>query len=184
MARALRVGGNKSDIVEPMQMVHAGEHVEFRILNRFPLFREVYGANGLGTIEVTGTIRQQAKISVEDGSVYRLRATSRLAGRDGSHFSYAIRNQDGSANYRLITPLRSANDAGAAQPETYRIVLEETEYAFRQKTPGRRGFSIVDGSEQNTLVSTDGSNGIAVHYTVPALLVLLLPWVDNQVRLP
>ncbi|MBN1640945.1 MAG: hypothetical protein JXA09_06895 [Anaerolineae bacterium] len=167
---------------EQRQIVPENTRVAFKLQNRFPVFREEYVAEGVGTVTLTGLFNQRAHIEVAGGARYRT-----LGARKRSAFPteliYPLVDVPGKEEVcALHTPLRF--ESGGMPQLRFWTTLDDEQYVFRQITAGRRGFELWDAMEMNKLVNREVSAklmpDLSVLYPVPALLILLFPWLDSQ----
>jgi len=159
--------------------------VTFKLQNRLPIFREHYTSAQAGTVILKGFFHQTAHIELLDGSRFRL-ANPRRDDEYPDHLAYPlIRLPERTEVCRLRTPLRLE---GSTPRLRYTTVLENTRYVFRQISAGKRGFELWDSIEMTRLVERiPGSvllSELIIHAPVPAVLVLLFPWLDSQLMSP
>jgi hypothetical protein len=167
------------------RIVHIPEEtrVTFELQGSLPIFRETYYAPQAGTVVLKGLINQRAHIELQDGSQYRT-MPPRKAQDYPMDLSYPVVHlPDKTPVLTLRTPLKTSKDA---QPSLrFRTALDEKQYIYKQVSPGRRGFELWDGMGMQKLVERETLAAklipdLITLVPVPALLVLLFPWLDSQ----
>ena len=155
--------------------------VTFELQGTLPILRERYLSPQAGTVVLKGFFSPRAHVETLAGRRYRTLA-ARKDKTLPNQIVYPVVDADRNEVFRLSTPLKFAE--GASPRLRYTTTLDDQQYAFRQISPGRRGFELWDAMEMQKLVRREpGAKLVAdatVLISVPAVLVLLLPWFDSQ----
>ncbi len=156
--------------------------VHFDLEGSFPLFRERYVSAQAGIVTIKGIINQTARLEPTDDTSCRIAPPKRVDLRENQIAYPVIRLSDKTELFRLLTPARL--DKGTVPQLRYRADLDGRQYVFRQVKSGRREFDLWDGSELHKVVEQDKGRKVVgdltVFISVPCLLVLLFPWLNNQ----
>ena len=156
--------------------------VHFDLEGSFPLFRERYISAQAGIVTIKGIINQTALLEPTDGISCRIAPPKKDDLHENQIVYSAIRLSDKTEVFRLLTPARL--DKGTVPQLRYRADLDGRQYVFRQVKSGRREFDLWDGSELHKVVEQDKGRyvvgDLTVLISVPCLLVLLFPWLNNQ----
>jgi hypothetical protein len=169
--------------VESVRYIAEGTCVTFELCGTLPIFRETYHSPQAGTVVLKGLFNQSAHIELEGGARFRT-LSPRKAPAYPTELSYpVVCMPDKRAICTLRTPLKL--DKGSVPKLRFVTSLDDQPYVFRQITAGQRGFELWDGLEVNKLVERDTSPAKLIRDSnvlipVPALLIMLLPWLDNQ----
>ena len=160
-----------------------GTLVTFSLEGSLPIFREQYVSPQVGKVVLKGLFNQSAHLETMDGTRYRTLAPQRDKERF-SEMAYPVVRLPGRVQVcRLLTPIKLEQSGGIPQLR-FTTNLENQHYIFRQVSAGQRGFEMWDSMEMNRLIEREpGGSFIAplrLLAPVPALLVLLFPWLDNQ----
>lgn len=156
--------------------------VTFSLEGTLPILRERYVSPQAGTVVLKGFFNQSAHMETPNGTRYRT-----LSPRKDRHYlgqmAYPIvRLPDKAEVCRLRTPIKLQE--GLVPRLRFTTTLDDQQYVFRQIAPGRRGFELWDGMEVQRLVKREPGGSLVADLTilvpVPAMLVLLFPWLDNQ----
>jgi len=157
--------------------------ITFELQGALPIFRETYHSPQVGTVILKGLLNQSAHIELEDGTRYRTLAPrkDKLYPTDLTY--PVVHLPDKSAVFYMRTPLNLPK--GTMPRLRFTTSLDEQQYVFKQISPGQRGFELWDGMEMNKLVEREASvakfiPNLTVLVPVPALLILLFPWLDSQ----
>jgi hypothetical protein len=156
--------------------------VSLELQGSLPLFRERYVSPQAGTVVLKGIFNQTAHLELLDGSRYRL-LSPRQDREYPNQMAYPlVRLPEKAEVCRLRTPIKL--EEGHVPRLRYTTMLDGENYVFTQITAGQRGFELWDGMEMQQLVRRERGRGLLPDLTVltpvPALLVLLFPWLDNQ----
>lgn len=159
--------------------------VSFQLENAVPILKEQYDAPGAGRIVLKGFFNPRARIELTDGTRYRV-LSPRKDKQYLNQIAYPlVRWPDKAELCRLLTPVVSKQGRNPA-PELLRFTarLAQEAYIFRRSKRLGRAFEIWDGMEMSRVVQRDLAHKLVLDATVitpvPAVLVLLLPWLDNQ----
>ena len=169
--------------IERGQLVPENTRVTFELQNQVPILKEVYHADGVGTVVLRGLVNQRAEITMLDGARYRTRGARKIADFPNELVYPLVQVAPHKRDVCMLhTPLKLA--PGTVPQLRFWTTLDGEQYVFRQITAGRRGFELWDGMEMNKLVNREVSArlmpDLSVLHPVPALLVLLFPWMDSQ----
>ena len=157
--------------------------ITFELQGALPIFRETYHSPQVGTVILKGLLNQSAHIELEDGARYRT-LSPRKDKLYPTDLTYPVVHlPDKSAVFYMRTPLNLPK--GTIPRLRFTTSLDEQQYVFKQISPGQRGFELWDGMEMNKLVEREISSAklipnLTVLVPVPALLILLFPWLDSQ----
>jgi hypothetical protein len=160
--------------------------VTFELQGTLPIFRERYVSPQAGTVVLKGFFSQTAHIETLDGTRYRMLQPKRDRTLPNQIVFPVVYLPHKESAFRLLSPLR---DTGSGQIPRLRFTTTfgDGRYVFRQVRAGRREFELWDGMEMQRLVRREPSRALIADSTVlipvPAVLVLLIPWLDNQTAL-
>ena len=157
--------------------------VTFELQGSLPIFRETYVSPQAGTVVLRGLINQRAFITLEDGSQYRTLVPRKVHDYPMDLTYPVVHLPDKTPALYLRTPLKTAKDGVPSLRFT--TSFDDRQYVYRQVSPSRRGFELWDGLGMQKLVERPASppklmSDLTVLVSVPALLVLLFPWLDSQ----
>ena len=159
--------------------------VTFRLENAVPILKEEYNVPGAGKVVLKGFFNPKARIELLDGTRYRV-LSPRKDERYLNQVAYPIVHwPDKLELCRLLTPVISKRKKNPL-PDSLRFTtsLDDEGYIFKRSKRLGRAFAIWDGMEMHRIVQRELAQKLVLDATVmasvPALLVLLLPWLDNQ----
>jgi hypothetical protein len=168
--------------VERIEYIAAGTRVTFELQGSLPIFRETYRSPQAGTVVLKGLFNQSAHIELLDGTRYRTLAPRKDMLYPNDLTYPVVHLPDKSEMFNLRTPLRFPK--GAVPKLRFSASLDDRQYVFKQISPGQRGFELWDGMEMNKLADRGSSAKLIADLTllvpVPAILILLVPWLDSQ----
>ena len=169
--------------VERDQLVPENTRVVFELQNQFPVLKEVYGAEGVGTVTLRGLFNQRAHITLLSGACYRTLGARKIDEFPTDLIYPLVQVEPHKEEVCLLhTPLHLP--PGSVPYLRFWTTLDGEQYVYRQITAGRRGFELWDGMEMNKLINRQASAklmpDLSVLHPVPALLVMLFPWLDSQ----
>jgi len=155
--------------------------VTFELQGALPIFRETYYSPQAGTVVIKGFVHQRAHVTLENGTQYRTMAPKKVDDYPTDLSYPVVRLPDKTPVLYLRTPLKTSTDTRLR----FTTVLDGLQYIYRQVSPGKRGFELWDGMEMQKLVARETSSAklvpdLTVLVPVPALFVLLFPWLDGQ----
>ena len=156
--------------------------VTFNLEGSLPIFREQYVSPQAGKVVLKGLFNQSAHLEMKDGTRYRTFAPQRDKERF-SEMAYPVVRLPGRVEVcRLLTPIK-LEQSGRPQLR-FTTTLDNQHYIFRQISAGQRGFEMWDSMEMNRLIEREPGGSLIAPLRLlapaPALLVLLFPWLDNQ----
>jgi hypothetical protein len=159
--------------------------VSFFLENAVPILKEAYDVPGAGKRLLRGFFNPKAHIDLLDGTRYRI-LSPRQDKRYLNQIAYPLVHwPDKLEVCRLLTPVISRRNKSTL-PELLRFTtaLDGEGYIFKRSKRLGRAFEIWDGMEMDRIVQRELVRKLVLDATVmasvPALLVLLLPWLDNQ----
>jgi hypothetical protein len=168
--------------LEQLAYLPEGTRVTFELRGALPILREEYHSPQAGTIVLKGFFNQTAHLELLDGSRY----CTRSARRDNRYLSEiyfpVLHLPDKTEAFGLRTPIKAGS---ATQRVRFTTLLGEEVYVFKQVSPGKRGFELWESMEVQKLVERARTAAklipdLVVLAPVPAILTLLVPWLDNQ----
>jgi hypothetical protein len=167
----------------PFTYVKEDTRVSFELQGSLPIFRERYVSPQVGTVVLKGLFNQTAHIETREGTRYRTLQPK----KDKEHpteIAYpVIHVPPRDEAFRLFSPLKFT-DGGSTPRLRFTTTLDNQHYIFKQIRPGQRGFELWDSMEMNKLIQREQGRVLIADATVlvsvPAVLVLLFPWLDNQ----
>lgn len=172
--------------MESFLYLQPGITVTFRLEGRLPIFNERYVSPQAGTVVLRGLINQKAHIETLDGRRYRMLSPGRAEKRPNLIAYPIIRLSDKAEVLRLCTSVLSgAQVRGKREPPPFRYTaaLNDESYVFKRAS-GVQWVELWDGMERQRIVKRELGAGLHpdlnVLLPVPALLVLLFPWVDSK----
>lgn len=155
--------------------------VTFELQGTLPILRERYVSPQAGTVVLKGFFNPSAHMETLEGKRYRTLSAKRDKAFP-NQIVYPVVDPDRTEVFRLLTPLEVAK--GSTPRLRYTTTLDDQQYVYRQISPGRRGFELWDAMEMQRLVRRESGSGLVLDATiltsVPAVLVLLFPWLDSQ----
>jgi hypothetical protein len=159
-----------------------GTLVTFNLEGPLPIFQERYVSPQAGTVVLRGLFNQRAFLETLDG----LRFRTLIARKDKEQFDKlaypVLRLPEKTEAFRLLSPLHL--DKGQVPQLRYTVLLENEYYIFKQVSAGQRGYELWDSMEMQRLVQIEPGGSLVpnfrVNVAVPALLVLLFPWMASQ----
>ena len=155
--------------------------IHFELQGSLPLFRERYFSPQAGMVTIKGIINQTALLKPKGSQACRISSSAR-EDRDNRRIAYPIVSlTDRSELLRLLTPAQL--EKGTVPQLRYGAVLDGRQYMFTQIQSGRREFDLWDGPERHKIVHQESGylvGDLKILTTVPTLLVLLFPWLNNQ----
>jgi hypothetical protein len=156
--------------------------VRFTLEGSLPIFRERYVSPQAGTVVLKGFFNQSAHLEMKDGTRYRTLAPRRDEERLTEMAYPLVRLPERTEMCRLLTPIKL--EQGRAPLLRFTTNLDNQHYVLRQISAGQRGFELWDSMEMNRLVEREPGGSLIAPLRllapVPALLVLLFPWLDGQ----
>lgn len=168
--------------VERLTYVPENTRIHFELRTSVPIFREEYHAPELGTCLLVGLFNQKARLELLDGRRYRTRGPRKIDDYPNDLVYPVVHMPDKSRAFRLHSPLHLQK--GSLPRMRFSTQLDGHDYVFRQISAGQRGFQLWDGMEMNKLVDrgppTKLMPDLTVLFPVPAVLLLLFPWLDSQ----
>ena len=169
--------------VESIVYIPPETRVTFELQGALPIFKEEYHSPQAGTVVLRGLFNQRAHITLEDGTQYRTLAPKKTPDYPTDLSYPLVRWPDKTPVLNLRTPLKTAKDTSPSLRFT--TALDGQTYIYRQASPGRRGFELWDSMGIEKLVVRETAPAklvpdLTVLVSVPALLVMLFPWVDSQ----
>ncbi len=166
---------------EQIEYLPENERITFELQGQLPILCEEYVSPQAGKVVLKGLFNQSAHIELLDGTRYRTLGAKKRDKLSNELDYPVVRLPDKVEVTRLRTPLRLQK--GVVPQLRYSVALDGQQYVFKQISPGRRGFELWDGMEMERLVERGKPALISdavLLAPVPALLVMLFPWVDSQ----
>jgi hypothetical protein len=159
-----------------------GTLVTFNLEGALPILQERYVSPQAGTVVLRGLFNQRAFLEPIGGERYRTLAP-RKDQEQPDKLAYPLVRLPGKVPVcRLLSPLHL--DKGRLPAMRYTTLLENQYYVFKQVSAGQRGYELWDSMEMERLVQIEAGGtlvpNLRVKAPVPALLVLLFPWLANQ----
>lgn len=159
-----------------------GTLVQFNLEGALPLFQERYVSPQAGTVVLRGFFNQRAFLEPPGQARYRTLAP-RKDKEQLNKLAYPVVRLPGKVEvFRLLTPLHF--EKGRLPQMRYTALLENQLYVFKQVSAGQRGYELWDSMEMERLVEIEPGGSLVpnlrVNVSVPAVLVLLFPWLANQ----
>jgi hypothetical protein len=168
--------------VERLRYVSEDTRVSFELQTSLPIFREKYHSAELGTCLLVGLFNQKARLELLDGRRYRTLGPRKIDNYPNDLVYPVVHMPDKSEAFLLHSPLHFQK--GSVPRLRFSTQLDGHDYVFRQISAGQRGFELWDGMEMNKLVRREAPTklmpDLSVLYPVPAVLLLLFPWLDSQ----
>jgi hypothetical protein len=159
-----------------------GTLVTFNLEGALPIFQERYVSLQAGTVVLRGFFHQRAFLEPLGGARYRTLAPRKDKERLDMLAYPVVRLPDRVEVCRLLSPLHL--DKGQTPQLRFTTLLDDQYYIFKQVSAGQRGYELWDSMEVERLVRTEPGGSLIpnlrVYAPVPALLVLLFPWLVNQ----
>lgn len=159
-----------------------GTLVTFELEGALPLFQERYVSPQVGTVVLRGFFNQRAFLEPLGDARYRT-LSPRKDKEQLNKLAYpVVRLPEKVEVFRLLTPLHL--DKGKLPQLRFTTLLDDQYYIFKQVSAGARGYELWDSMEVERLVQVEPGGSLVpnlrVNAPVPALLVLLFPWLANQ----
>jgi len=159
-----------------------GTLVTFNLEGALPILQERYVSPQAGTVVLRGFFNQRAFLEPIGGERYCTLAPR----KDKEQFdklAYPVVRLPGKMEvFRLLSPLRL--DKGQMPRMRFTALLDDQYYVFKQVSAGQRGYELWDSMEMERLVRIEPGGSLVPNLRilapVPALLVLLFPWMANQ----
>jgi len=168
--------------LEQLRYVPEHTRISFELQTSVPIFREKYSSPDLGTVLLKGLLNQRAHLELLDGRRYRTRAPRKIDAYPSDLVYPVVHLPDKTETFLLHSPLHFQK--GALPRMRFWTQLDDRDYVFRQIGAGQRGFELWDGMEMNKLVNRETPTKLMPDLTVlspvPAILLLLFPWLDSQ----
>ncbi len=168
--------------LERLRYVPENTRVRFELQTSVPIFREQYHSPELGTVLLVGLFNQKARLELLDGRRYRTLGPRKIDNYPNDLVYPVVHMPDKSKAFLLHSPLRFQK--GSLPRMRFSTQLDGHDYVFRQISAGQRGFEMWDGMEMNKLVNREAPTKLMPDLTVlvpvPAVLLLLFPWLDSQ----
>jgi hypothetical protein len=159
-----------------------GTLVTFDLEGALPIFEERYVSPQAGTVVLRGFFNQRAILEPPGGNRYRTLAPRKDKEQLNMLAYPVLRLPEKVEVCRLLSPLHL--DKGQTPQMRFTTLLDNQYYIFKQVRAGERGYELWDSMEMDRLVRVEpgGSlvSNLRVYAPVPALLVLLFPWLANQ----
>jgi hypothetical protein len=161
--------------------------VTFELEGTLPIFSERYVSPQAGTVILKGFFNPKAHIETLDGARYRM-LSPRRDKQYLNQIAYPIVHlPDKTEVFRCRTPVYSLSEKKAPPTLRYTVTLNNESYIFKRVARLGRVFELWDNMEMQCLVKREPRQKLIadsiVLSPVPVLLVLLLPWMDNQTLL-
>jgi len=159
-----------------------GTSVTFNLEGALPILQERYVSPQAGTVVLRGFFNQRAFLEPPGGDRYRT-LSPRKDKEQLNKLAYpVVRLADKAEVFRLLSPLHF--EKGQTPQMRYTALLDNQYYIFKQVSAGQRGYELWDSMEMERLVQVEPGGSLGPHFRgnvpVPALLVLLFPWLANQ----
>jgi hypothetical protein len=159
-----------------------GTLVTFSLEGALPIFQERYVSRQAGTVVLRGFFNQRAILEPLDGARYRTLVPRKDKEQINMLAYPVVRLSDRVEVCRLLSPLHL--DKGHTPQMRFTTLLDDQYYIFKQVSAGQRGYELWDSMEVDRLVRVEPGGSLVpnlrVYAPVPALLVLLFPWLANQ----
>jgi hypothetical protein len=158
-----------------------GTLVRFNLEGALPIFQERYVSPQVGTVVLRGFFNQRAILEPIGGERYRTLGP-RKDKEQLNMLAYPVVRLPGKAEVmRLLSPLRF--EKGSTPQMRFTTLLDNQYYIFKQ-VRGQRGYELWDSMEMERLIRIEPGGSLVpnlrLYAPVPALLVLLFPWLANQ----
>jgi hypothetical protein len=159
-----------------------GTLVTFNLEGALPIFQERYVSPQAGTAILRGFFNQRAFLEPPGGARYRTLAPRKDKEQLNMLAYPVVRLPDKVEVFRLLSPLHF--DKGRMPQLRFTTLLDNQYYIFKQVGAGLRGYELWDSMEVERLVRVEPGGSLVpnlrLHAPVPAVLVLLFPWLGNQ----
>ena len=159
-----------------------GTLVTFNLEGALPIFQERYVSPQAGTVVLRGFFNQRAILEPPGGARYRTLAPRKDKEQLNQLAYPVVRLPDKVEVCRLLSPLHLSK--GQTPQMRFTTLLDDQYYIFKQVGAGQRGYELWDSMEIDRLVRVEPGGSLVpnlrVYAPVPALLVLLFPWLANQ----
>jgi hypothetical protein len=166
----------------PLHELAEGTLVTFNLEGALPILQERYVSPQAGTIVLRGLFNQRALLEPPGGDRYRTLAPRRDK-EQLNMLAYPVVRLPGKTEvFRILSPLHL--EKGQVPQMRFTTFLDNQYYIFRQVSAGQRGYELWDSMEVERLVQVEPGGSLVpnlrVNAPVPALLVLLFPWLLSQ----
>lgn len=157
--------------------------ISFELQGTLPIFKETY-VSPAGKTVLKGLFVPKAYLETTDGITYRVLGARRDRERLNEIAYPLVRLPDKVEVLRLRTPTIAFEARNQARPPLRFTCRTEQDTYILKRTPRLgRAFEIWDGMEMHRVVQREPKPGLVldalVMERIPALLVLLLPWLDS-----
>jgi hypothetical protein len=172
--------------MDQLEYLEPGTRVAFRLENAVPILKETYDAPGVGKMTLKGFFNPKAHIETQDGTRYRV-LSPRNDPKYLNQIAYPVVHwPDKLEVCRLLTSIISRQEKKqSSKPLRFTTSLNDEAYVLKRSTRLGRAFEIWDGMEMQRVIQRELQQKLILDATVmvavPALFVLLLPWLDNQI---
>jgi hypothetical protein len=164
------------------EVLSEGTRVTFELAGALPIFREEYVSAQAGKVVLKGLFNQSAHLHMKDGTRYRTLSPRRDKERLTEMAYPLVRLPERLEVCRLLTPIKL--EQGRIPQLRFTVNLDNQHFIYRQIAAGQRGFELWDSMEVNRLVEREPGGSLIAPLRllapVPAVLVLLFPWLDHQ----
>lgn len=159
--------------------------VTFELEGAIPIFKETYVSAQAGKTVLKGLFSPRAHLETLDGVQYRMLSPRRDDARPNEVAYPLARLPEKTEILRLLTPSIVFSDRNRQHPPLRFTCRFDSDVYILRRTPSLgRAFEIWDGMEMHRIVRREHKSKLildaVVMDRVPVLLVLLLPWLDNQ----
>lgn len=159
-----------------------GTLITFNLEGALPIFQERYVSPQAGTVVLRGFFNQRAWLEPIGGERYRTLGPRKDKEQLDKLAYPVVRLPDKVEEFRLLSPLHL--DKGRLPQMRYTALLDDQYYVFKQVSAGQRGYELWDSMEAERLVQIEPGGSLVPNFRantpVPALLVLLFPWLASQ----
>lgn len=167
--------------MKPFPCLPKGQ-VRFQLQGSLPIFRERYMSPQAGQVVLKGFFNQTAHMELPDGTRYRTQPPRR-DDEFADQLAYPVIHLPSRERvFQLRTPIRLGQ--GSAHQLQFTTVIDNQQYVYKQVSAGKRGFELWDSTEMLKIVARNPGEALISQLTVlepvPTVLVLLFPWLDNQ----
>lgn len=165
--------------------IEADTTVTFELQGAIPIFKETYVSAQAGKTVLKGLFSPKAYLETLDGAHYRVLSARRDSERLNEIAYPLVHLPEKTEILRLLTPGIAFSERNRQQPPLrFTCRFDSNAYIFKRTPRLGRAFEIWDGMEMHRIVQRDPQTKLihdaVVMERVPALFVLLLPWLDNQ----
>ena len=166
----------------PFHEIAEGTLVQFNLEGALPIFQERYVSPQAGTVVLRGLFNQRAFLEPIGGERYRTLGPRKDKERLDKLAYPVVHLPDRTEVFRVLTPLHL--DKEQTPQMRFTALLDDQYYVIKQVKAGDRGYEIWESMEMERIVQVEPGGSLVpnlrVLYPVPALLVLLFPWLANQ----